>query len=289
MKLAVLFCLVICLSCKKDKNETKVFSRIQLESIKEPEFFLDSLGLGELFIENKISQIKRYKFGWDNYYYFDYYPGTKKLQSILYKPASHPQSCAWVLCEFFYKNNKIDKIEISSPSSGCWVVVKTYQFEYFPIGALKSIIQIDDYYINETFFAYDSIGRVGKIFQSSRYKNETTYRFSETIVKYDIAGNVSEVTFQPPNSNKITERLNYKYDIAINPFKGVYIPRAFFWPFGWYESYPSFLSQNVVSLTTQYNESISSPQSYPYIVKTNSDRIYQFYYFDQLISTIYYQ
>jgi len=109
--------------------------------------------LGELFGENKISYIKRYFYGADNYYYFDYYTGTKKLKSIFYKPAAHPLSCASALCEFFYKNDRIDKIEISLPSSACEIIVRSFQFDYFPIGALKSIIQVDDYGITEIYFA----------------------------------------------------------------------------------------------------------------------------------------
>jgi len=277
-------------SCKKRVDKADVTnSRVQLEQIKEPHLFRDSLGLGELSSESKIVQIQRFFYGANNNYYFEYLPNSKKIKSIFYKPEAHPQSCAFSKCEFFYKNNRIDRIEISSPSSACEIVVRTYQFDYFPIGAVKSVTQIDDFNINETFFSYDTSGHINKIFRSGRYKSDVEYKFGETVINYDFLGNVKEVTLQPQYSNTIAERISYTYDNAKNPFKQVYIPQEFLSVFGWSEGFPFFLSSNVVSLTTRFYESNSASQSLPYTVTTNNSRLHTFYYFDQFGSTFYYQ
>jgi hypothetical protein len=289
MKKIVLLSLIVFLSCKKKSEEIGISNRVQLEEIREPKLFRDTLGLGELSIEHKILQIKRFSYGSDNYYYFDYVPGTKKLKSIFYKPASHPQSCAFSRCDFYYENNRINKIEISSPSSACEIITKSYQFDYFPIGALKSVTQIDDFNINETFFSYDTIGRIDKIFRSGRYKSDATYRFSETVIYYNLSGNVKEITAQPAYANTVSERISFTYDSAINPFKQVYILQEFLFVFGWSEGTPLFLSTNVVNQTTRTYESNSASQIFPYTVTTSNARLHQFYYFDQFGSTIYYQ
>jgi hypothetical protein len=289
MKPLLFISIILLISCKKQDVDISVSSRAQLESIKEPHSFRDSLGLGELAIPDKITQIKRYSYGADNYYYLEYYPGTKKLKTILYKPDSHPQSCAFRRCDFFYKDNKIEKVEIASPSSACEIIVKTYLFDYFPIGALKSVVQTDDFLINETFFSYDSSGRIGRIFQSGRYKNESVYRFSETSIKYDSTGNVMEQTFQPSYSLTITEKTTFNYGTSVNPFKGNFIPQEFLNVFGWNESSAFYLSPNVVSKTTRYYQSNGASQTYPYTIMTNNSRLHQFYFFDQFGSTFYYQ
>jgi hypothetical protein len=270
-------------------DKTEVSSRVQLEQIKEPKLFRDTLGLGELSSDSKIIQIQRYFYGANNNYYFEYFPNGNKIKSIFYKPEAHPQSCAFSKCEFFYKNNRIEKIEISSPSSACEIIVKTYQFEYFPIGALKSVTQIDDFNINETFFSYDTSGHINKIFRSGRYKTGVEYKFGETVINYDFSGNVKEMTLQPQYSNSIAERISYTYDNAKNPFRQVYIPQEFLSVFGWNEGIPFFLSSNVVSLTTRFYESNSATHSLPYTITTNNSRLHQFYYFNQFGSTFYYQ
>ncbi len=288
MRLLLIISFLVFLSCKKDKGAASQSNRKQIESIKEPSFFYDSLGKGELYTLDKIAQIKRYRYGFDNYYFFYYYPGTNKVKSIYYKPASHQQSCAFSQCNFFYKDGRIDNIQISSPSSACEVIVKTFQFAYFPKGALKSIVQEDDLSIKETYFAYDNAGRVSKMYGNGRYKNETSYRFGETSISYDLAGNVVEITHQPQYSNTISDKYNYSYDTTVNPFKGIYIPQEFISVFGWSESLPSTLSNNVVKQTKRFYASNSATHTYPYILTAKNGRLQQFYYFDSFGSTFYY-
>lgn len=290
MRLFPFILIMFLFSCKKKGDNAFVTnSRLQIEQITEPHLFRDSLGLGELSIESKIVQIHRLFYGANNNYYFEYLPNSKKIKSIFYRPDAHPLSCAFSKCEFFYKNNRIDRIEISSPSTACEIVVKTYQFNYFQIGAVKSVTQIDDFNINETFFSYDTSGRINKIFSSGRYKSDVEYKFSETVINYDISGNVKDVTVQPQYANTIAEKISYTYDIAENPFKQLYIPQDFLSVFGWSEGFPFFLSSNVVSLTTRFYESNSASQPLPYTVTVNNSRLHTFYYFDQFGSTFYYQ
>lgn len=290
MKLTVLILFLFFLSCRKSKDDVvKPSNRVQIENIAEPLFFHDSLGAGELFVSDKILRIKKYSYGWDNYFYFDYYAGTKKLKSIFYKPASYPQSCVFSQCDFFYKNGKINKIEISIPTSRCEINIRTFQFEYFSIGALKSIVQETDLMISEIFFAYDSLGRVGKIYSSGRYKTEPVYRFNESTIKYNLVGNVSDVLFQPHYSNTVTDRISYQYDTVLNPFKGVYFPESFMSVFDLEESYAFLLSSNVIRSKTKFIASTSLLQTSNYIIRTNNFRLDQFYSSDQFGSTFYYQ
>jgi hypothetical protein len=289
MKLILIISVILIFSCKKEDAGIVDSSRAQLDSIKEPLFFLDSLGSGELAVPDKITQIKRFGYGWDNYYYFDYYPGTNKLKSILYKPASIPQSCSFSRCDFFYRKNRISKVEISGPSSGCQIVIHTYLFEYFPKGALKSVTLNNHRKINETFFSYDNSGRVNRIFYSDRYQNETNYRFSEKFIKYDASGNVSEVRFQPVNSITVTTTATFSYDSSINPFKGVFFPQNFLQVYGWDDPSLLFLSSNVVSNSTRNYQLNDAPQTFSYIVLSNNNRLYQYYYSDQFGSTFYYE
>jgi hypothetical protein len=285
MKLFIPFLLLIVISCKKASTEVKK-SRIQLESIKQPNLFLDTFSLGELATKDKISKIKKYSYGWDNYYYFDYYPNTNKLKSVLYIPQAVTPSCAFTRYDFFYSKEKIDSVQVVSPSSGCKIVVHTFRFDYFPVGALKSITEINDFTIDETFFSYNNSGRVEKIYLSNRYKTETSYHFSEISFVYDLAGNVSEVSDQPVD--KITTKVTYQYGTIQNPFKGNYILRSFLSVFGWDEAAPFYLSKNVVSLTTRHYIENGAVQSFPYIVRDSSNRLFQFYYADQFGSTIFY-
>ncbi len=287
----VCFLLSILVCCKKTSTEVQsITNNNQVKEIKEPLFSIDKLDLGELAIKNKIQYIKRYSYGYDNYYYFDYYPNTNKIKTIIYKPSADPRSCAGGQYDFFYVNNKIDKVEVREPTTACEILVKSYQFNYFSLGALKSIIETNsDYYSDETFFSYNLQRRIDKIFQNFRNKAEKEYRFNETSFKYDSLGNVAEVNSQPSYSDKITERTTFIYDSSKNPFKGNFIIRNFVFAFGWNESIgPFFLSTNNVKQTTKFILGNGAVQTYPYKIVYNNNQLFQYYYFDQFGSTFYY-
>ncbi len=273
------------ISCKKASTEEKT-SRAQLETIKEPYLFLDTLGLGELATKDKISKIKKYSYGWDNYYYFEYYPNSNKLKSVLYIPQAVTPSCNFSRYDFFYSKGKIDSVQVVNPSSGCEIVVHTFRFEYFSVGALKSITEINDIFIGETFFSYNNSGRLEKIYSNTRYKSETNYYFSEISFVYDSAGNVSEVNTQPLNN--YTKKVTYQYSRSQNPFKGNYFLCNLLSVYGWDEGAPFYLSKNVVSITTQQYIETGAINTFPYVVKDSINRLFQFYYADQFGSTIFY-
>jgi len=275
-------------SCKKKKHEDVLqTNQDQIAEIKDPIVYYDTLGKGDF--RDKIRYIKRNQYGFNNFYFFEYDGQSNRVKTIIYEPQRHPQSCAGAKYDFFYVRDKIDRLEVGEPTSACAINVRTFKYNYFLSGALKSIVQQDAYNINEIIFSYSSNGRVDKIFYSYRPVTLTRFRYIETSYSYNSKGNVTEIKRQESYSNTISQITNFEYDSIPNPFKGFYGIRNFIPTGVGYESEgPFFLSENNVRRTTYKYLENNNVQIYPYLLSYTNSRLSEFGYFDQYRTYFYY-
>lgn len=269
------FFLFVLGSCNNDKDDLKNDSNnfaihLQLQNLKKPDVVLNIIEKG-LFNSSIINSIN-----FNNYndtpkkWKFEVFENSNRIKTITFINPHY--LCQNSVCNFYYENNLITKVETVSVNVCQDFSTKTefkYNYEqnvlvsifakyyYSDLKTSNSLIQV-----GENYFSYNPDGTIAEIYSDIRPASEPLYGFQKKSFLYDLNKNVIEVKQEEYNSNTYDKKYIFEYNNEINPLKGIYIFSAIIGGlpnYGFESSLgPIFLSNNCIkSVKSEYLHSQS--------------------------------
>lgn len=283
-----LFMVALLHACGKKTSSLEIPDiRTELQKLSDPVHYLDTLSSGTT--KDRIDSIVSINYGARNRYYFYYSPGGRNVLSrIHYIPDRHPQSCAESAVDFLDSSGYLSGHVALSRTSMCLLNRDTSFYEYYPSGALRRVCWQNGISAFEYYFQYGDDGHIKKIYYGDKPYWEQYWRFGIHELRYDNMGNVIEMLVTPSYSKMLEEKYEFLYDLAPNPFQGLFgfkqlVPTVLLMP-----TLPKFISKNNVTSMKKTLISNGAVQELTVNNRYDQGRYVGFNYFNDLDVAIYY-